>query len=216
MLRKVSKKAMLEGLSVFGMGDSFDRVSGVVTFRFETGLERDGVSSPLVAALYLRAFAALPTTLLKIIGGSIPSIDIVSDEDIDELSAEGRVVQPEGHRDAFFDSGSQRIVIQPPETIGEEDAPEILLHELGHFFSDARSGSESEAFYEAWDAGERASAHPSCEEDQDENWAEAFRVFYGAEGPSALPKGLRDAMEAFDLRARTQKPRDFASGMELE
>lgn len=215
MLRRVSKKAIVEGIEVFELDPSLADLATIVPFRFESRMEKEGFSSPPVAALCLPAFASLPTSLVTVIRGSIPSIDIVSHEDIDEMRAEGVVVVPEGHADAFFDPSSQRISIQPPESIGMDSMAEILLHEFGHFFSDARSNSESEAFFDAWDAGERASDHPSCQDDQDENWAEAFRVYYGSDGPDALPPSLRAAMDAFDERARAQTARRFARGEEM-
>jgi hypothetical protein len=211
-LKRVTQKQLREGVEALELNADALRLAKLVPFRFDPRLTDDGTSDPVVAAIYLQALLPLPPRMLETISQSVPSIDIVGDEAIDEMSAEGTVVDPTGHRDAFFSPSDNRIVIQPPENIGLERASGILLHEVGHLLSAARSASEDEAFYEAWSEGERASDHPSCD-DVDENYAEAFRAFYSGE---PLPPMLDAAMRLFDARARSQRLLAFLKGTELE
>ncbi len=211
-LKRVTQKQLRDGIEALALSHETLRLSKLVPLRFDPRLSDDGISDPAVAALYLHALLPLPPRMLETLSLSVPSIDIVSDDVIDELSAEGTVVVPTGHRDAFFSPSDRRIVIQPPENIGIERAAGILLHEVGHFLSDARSASEEEAFYEAWSQGDRASEHPACEEEPEENYAEAFRVFYSGE---PLPPLLAEAMRSFDARARSQRLLAFVKGTEL-
>ncbi len=211
-LRPITQKQLREGVEVLELSADALRLVRLVPFRFDPRLSDEGASDPVAAAIYLEALLPLPPRMLETLSRSVPSIDIVSDAAIDELSAEGTVLDPTGHRDAFFDPGSNKIVIQAPENIGTDRAGGILLHEIGHFLADARSPSEDEAFYQAWSEGERASEHPACE-DPDENYAEAFRVFYSGE---PLPPMLAAAMRAFDARAHAQRLADFVHGTEIE
>jgi hypothetical protein len=181
-----------------------------IPIRFDQELSVIGVSSPEAVELFLPAYDSLPKRVLQSLPRMVKSIEVVTSDRIDELFHEGIVLDVPGHRNAFWDSGRRIVYVLSPEELSI-DAPGALLHEFGHVFWDSLSPAESEMVYEATAAGERSSDHPSTD-DEEENFAEAFRVFYSGFAVE-LPDSLSEIMRSFDGRAKSATDwREFAEG----
>ena len=199
-MQKVRVKDLEDGIKIFNLPRRLRDVMRTVPFKIDSDLMESGTSSPEGAALFLPAFGPLPKAMIDFLFFSLKEIDIVGTDKIDDMANEGRVGPSITSHNAFVDEDRNAIVTASPEELSIS-AHGTLLHEFGHIFYRGLSSDEEGLLEQAQEDGERASRNPQTE-DVEENFCEAFRVFYEGER-DRLPLTLLEVMLHLDERARS-------------
>lgn len=136
----------------------------------------DGGSGPESAAYFLPAFAAINPEVLRKIKRHLRRVIITSLDDVWARAQEGRIpdvgIRP---HDGLYEDGDV-IVASPEESLSPP--VDILLHELGHVAYTFLDDEELADLDAAAEDDRWASPYARQTQDNEENFAEAFREFH--------------------------------------
>lgn len=174
-MKKVTSGQIIFGAKALGISVSPRTLAGLPLIYITTEA-LDGGSGPESAAYFLPAFEAVIPEVLRKIKRRLKRIVITSLEDVRARAQEGRVADVGIlTHDGLYEDGAI-IVASPEESLGPP--VDILLHELGHVAYTFLDDEELADLDAAAEEDRWASPYARQTQDNEENFAEAFREFH--------------------------------------